>query len=88
MLSKATRLHTLLKHNIRHLTAIDPNAFNLKVELPGFLVFLLFIIRSTPKLKPAKDLIPPETLTTVLPSGLTVASRETYQTVYLIIYSS
>ena len=42
---------------------------------------LKFSWYSTPKLKPARDLKKPETMSTTLPCGLTVATRETYETV-------
>lgn len=49
------------------------------------LVLLGFLFHSIPKLKPARDLKKPETMSTTLPCGLTVATRETYETVELCL---
>lgn len=54
---------------------------SLSVELPGYLLFSWSDVCRMPKLKPASDLEKPATISTKLPSGLTVVTRETYETV-------
>ncbi len=44
------------------------------------------VTRRIPKLKPARELAPPQTLSTTLPCGLTVATRETYETVSITVF--
>lgn len=53
----------------------------MNIEIPGYGSFAASHNRRIPKLKVASDLKKPETISTKLPNGLTVVTRETYEAV-------
>ncbi|KAK8809248.1 hypothetical protein WA171_000832 [Blastocystis sp. BT1] len=70
MLSRHVLKATVCKSAFRCFATTNTSRLSMLEELPN-----------TPKLKPARDLKKPETMSTTLPCGLTVATRETYETV-------
>ena len=81
MLGKRILTSNAWKSAGRCLSTANPIRLSMTEELPGFGSISPPLKRSIPKLKPARELKRPETLSTTLPCGLTVATRETYETV-------